>query len=165
MHALHLRAGVGFATPLDAAENALRRRLRRLAQWRGDRPPQRSLRLSFKAAYGDKKFDSAMFTGVPWGDDAGNREVDNIVLRAGNNHSFARSWNPPTSTCTEDEWYRATQIAMGRPGSPGRYVHLFINGIYWGMYNVVQRPDADFAASSLGGEKADWFSVNHGRRP
>ena len=123
---------------------------------------KRSLRLSFKAAYGDKKFDSSIFTGVPWGDDAGNREVDNIVLRAGNNHSFARSWNPTTSTCTEDEWYRATQIAMGRPGSPGRFVHLFINGIYWGMYNAVQRPDADFAAGSLGGEKADWFSVNHG---
>jgi hypothetical protein len=123
---------------------------------------KRSLRLSFKAAYGDKKFDSAMFTGVPWGGTAGNREVDNIVLRAGNNHSFARSWNPTTSSCTEDEWYRATQIAMGRPGSPGRFVHLFINGIYWGMYNAVQRPDADFAASSLGGEKADWFSVNHG---
>ncbi|MCW1925142.1 lamin tail domain-containing protein [Luteolibacter arcticus] len=123
---------------------------------------KRSLRLSFKAAYGDKKFDSAMFTGVPWGGASGNREVDNIVLRAGNNHSFARHWNPTTSTCTEDEWYRATQIAMGRPGSPGRYVHLFINGIYWGLYNAVQRPDADFAAGSLGGEKADWFSVNHG---
>ncbi|RYD67266.1 MAG: hypothetical protein EOP83_03170, partial [Verrucomicrobiaceae bacterium] len=123
---------------------------------------KRSLRLSFKAAYGDKKFDSAIFKGVPWAGTAGNREVDNIVLRAGNNHSFARSWNPTTSTCTEDEWYRSTQIAMGRPGSPGRFVHLFINGIYWGMYNAVQRPDADFAAGSLGGENADWFSVNHG---
>ncbi|MCW1886299.1 lamin tail domain-containing protein [Luteolibacter flavescens] len=123
---------------------------------------KRSLRLSFKAAYGDKKFDSAIFTGVPWGGEAGNREVDNIVLRAGNNHSFARSWNPTTSTCTEDEFYRATQIAMGRPGSPGRFVHLFINGVYWGLYNAVQRPDADFAASSLGGEKEEWFSVNHG---
>ncbi|MEK7949371.1 lamin tail domain-containing protein [Luteolibacter soli] len=123
---------------------------------------KRSLRLSFKAAYGDTKFDSAMFTGVPWGGDRGNRAVDNIVLRGGNNHSFARSWNPTTSTYGEDEWYRATQIAMGRPGTPGRFVHLFINGIYWGMYNAVQRPDADFAASEFGGDKAEWFSVNHG---
>jgi hypothetical protein len=123
---------------------------------------KRSLRLSFKSAFGEKKFDSALFTGVPWKGNSGHREVDNIILRAGNNHSFARSWNPTTSTYGEDEWYRATQIAMGRPGSPGRFVHLFINGLYWGLYNAVERPDAGFAANALGGAKEEWFSVNHG---
>ena len=119
---------------------------------------KRSLRLSFKAAYGESKFDSSIFTGSPWGGGMGNRQVDNIVLRAGNNHSFARVWNPTRTTYTEDEWYRATQIAMGGTGSPGRFVHLFINGIYWGLYNAVQRPDADFAAGAMGGSKEDWFS-------
>lgn len=122
---------------------------------------KRSLRLSFKSTFGESKLDSPIFTGVPWRGESGNREVDNVVLRAGNNHSFARSWNPTTSTYGEDEWYRATQIAMGQAGSPGRFVHLYINGLYWGLYNAVQRPDADFAAGELGGTKEDWFSVSH----
>ena len=123
---------------------------------------KRSLRLSFSSSYGESKFDSTIFTGAPVVGHAGNKQVDDIVLRAGNNHSFARSWNPTTSTYFEDEWYRDSLIDMGNAGSPGRFVHLYINGIYWGLYNAVQRPDADFAAGALGGNKDDWFSVSHG---
>ncbi|MCW1915799.1 lamin tail domain-containing protein [Luteolibacter sp. GHJ8] len=123
---------------------------------------KRSLRLSFSSAYGESKFDSKLFTTGPLFPGKGNESVDKIVLRAGNNHSFARSWNPTRSTYTEDEFYRTTRVAMGGPGAPGRFVHLFINGIYWGLYNPVERPDGAFAANVLGGEKEDWFSVNHG---
>ena len=41
------------------------------------------------------------------------------------------------------------------------FVHLYINGLYWGLYNVVERPDASFMSSYLGGEKEDWYVVNH----
>jgi hypothetical protein len=123
---------------------------------------KRSLRLSFSSAYGESKFESALFTGSPLFPGKGNASVDKIVLRAGNNHSFARSWNPTRSTSTEDEFYRSTRVAMGGPGAPGRFVHLFINGIYWGLYNPVERPDSAFAANVMGGGKEDWFSVNHG---
>lgn len=122
---------------------------------------KRSLRLSFSSSFGESKFDSTLFTETPLHPGSGNPRVDNIILRAGNNRSFARVWNPTTSTYTEDEWYRSTQIAMGGPGSPGRFVHLYINGLYWGLYNAVQRPDADFASDRLGGTKDDWHSVNH----
>ncbi len=122
---------------------------------------KRSLRLSFSSSFGESKFDSSLLTETPVNPGAGNQRVDNIILRAGNNRSFARVWNPTTSTYTEDEWYRSTQIAMGGPGSPGRFVHLYINGLYWGLYNAVQRPDADFASDKLGGTKGDWHSVNH----
>jgi hypothetical protein len=123
---------------------------------------KRSLRLSFSSAYGESKFESKLFTGSPLFPGKGNASVDKIVLRAGNNHSFARSWNPTRSTYTEDEFYRSTRVAMGGPGAPGRFVHLFINGLYWGLYNPVERPDGSFAANVMGGEKEEWFSVNHG---
>ncbi len=151
-------ASVEYIDPANPAEN---RQADCGVQGHSHDRMKRSLRLSFKSAYGESKFDSSIFTGVPWGGGKGNRQVDSIVLRAGNNHSFARVWNPTRTTYTEDEWYRATQIAMGRNGSPGRFVHLFINGIYWGLYNAVQRPDADFAAGVSGGSKEDWFSINH----
>ncbi len=123
---------------------------------------KRSLRLSFSAAYGETKFESKLFTNSPLFPGVGNKSVDKIILRAGNNHSYARTWNPTRSTYTEDEWYRSTREAMGGPATPGTFVHLFIDGIYWGLYNPVERPDASFSANEYGGEKEDYFSVNHG---
>jgi len=45
------------------------------------------------------------------------------------------------TTYTEDEYVRDTQIAMTGQGTHGTFVHLYINGIYWGLYNVAERPD------------------------
>jgi hypothetical protein len=41
-------------------------------------------------------------------------------------------------------------------------VGIIRNGVYWGVYNMVERPDNDFAASYFGGEKDNWFFTNHG---
>jgi hypothetical protein len=49
---------------------------------------------------------------------------------------------------------------MGSFSSHSRYVHLYINGLYWGVYNPCERPDASFAASYLGGNKADYDAIN-----
>ncbi len=44
-------------------------------------------------------------------------------------------------------------------------VHLYINGVYWGLYNPVERPDENFAASHFGGVKvraameAQWWDI------
>ena len=38
----------------------------------------------------------------------------------------------------------------------------FRNGVYWGVYNVVERPDQQFAAIYFGGDDDDWFYANHG---
>ena len=44
----------------------------------------------------------------------------------------------------------------------GRHVHVYINGFYWGMYNIVERPDDAFSSRYLGGEKEEWDSINSG---
>ena len=49
--------------------------------------------------------------------------------------------------------------AMGRAGIP--LVHLYLNGLYWGLYNAVERPDSWFTSGNLGGEREDWHAVNH----
>ncbi len=51
---------------------------------------------------------------------------------------------------------------MSGSGSHGAFAHLYINGLYWGLYNIIERPDASFAAAYFGGEKDNWFSANHG---
>ena len=86
------------------------------------------------------------------------------MLRAGNNRAWSRDWNPDKTTFTEDQWYRDTQIAMTGYGSHGTFVHLYINGVYWGLYNPSERPDEAFSSRYFAGTDDDWYSLNHGGR-
>jgi hypothetical protein len=123
---------------------------------------KRSLRLNFRASYGDAKLKSDIFRDAPLNGDTATDTINKIVLRGGNNRSWARIWNPERTAYTMDQWYRDTQNAMSSVGSRGTFVHLYINGLYWGLYNPVERPDASFAASYMGGQDEDWYSVSHG---
>ena len=119
-----------------------------------------SFRLYFRTEYGAGKLEYPLFP------NSSVTEFDTLVLRAGTDRSYAglpEGWQyNREATYTEDEWLRETQVAMSGIGSHGFFVHLFINGLYWGLYNVVERPDAAFAASYLGGTKDEWFAINDG---
>lgn len=123
---------------------------------------KRSLRLLFRSALGDAKLRADIFRGAPLNGEGAAAEFDRLVLRGGGNRNFINFWNPDDSTYTRDEWTRASQIAMSGTGSHGHFAHLYINGLYWGLYNFVERPDHFFAASYFGGEQDDYFAVNHG---
>ena len=45
---------------------------------------------------------------------------------------------------------------MGHLSGHGRYVHLYLNGLYWGIYNPTERIDREFGVSYLGGDDADY---------
>jgi len=123
---------------------------------------KRSFRLSFKAIYGAKDWDSDIFRNAAVGGATAENEFDRIVLRAGNNRAWSRNWNTDRTAFTRDEWFRQSQIAASEIGSHGTFVHLYINGLYWGLYNPVERPDEAFTSTYLGGTKLDWFAVSHG---
>ncbi len=116
--------------------------------------PKHSFRLFFKDQYGATKFNYPLFPDSPV------EEFDTLVLRGGVNGSFAAT-DQELATYTRDEWLRESQIEMSGVGSHGIFVHLYLNGLYWGLYNVVERPDASFAAAYYGGEKEEWHARNH----
>lgn len=114
-----------------------------------------SFRPLFKSDYGASKLDFPLFEGSPV------TEFDTFVLRAGMNNSYVLSTGEANrATFTEDEWMRQTQRAMGQVSGYGNFVHLYINGLYWGLYNATERPSAPFAAGHFGGEKEDWDALN-----
>jgi hypothetical protein len=114
-----------------------------------------SFRPLFKSDYGPSKLDFPLFDGSPV------TEFDTFVLRAGMNNSYVLGTGEASrATFTEDEWMRQTQRAMGQVSGYGNFVHLYINGLYWGLYNATERPSAPFAASHFGGEKEDWDALN-----
>ena len=51
---------------------------------------------------------------------------------------------------------------MGRLASHTTYVHLYLNGRYWGLYRPTERPSAPFLAAHLGGTKEDYDALNSG---
>jgi hypothetical protein len=125
---------------------------------------KRSLRLSFSATYGPTKLISPLLQTAPVGASTVATKFDTLVLRAGNNRSWARAWNPDATTYTEDEWFRQSQAAMNGVGAKGTFVHLYINGLYWGLYNICERPDESFASIYTGGKKSDHFSLKEDGR-
>lgn len=117
-----------------------------------EKNPKHAFRLHFKSEYGPKKLKYPVFG------DRGPKSFNALVLRT----FFGYSWQHWDNTqrnraqYTRDLWARATQRQMGDPVSTGQYVHLFINGIYWGMYNQCERVSDDFCARHFGGSEEEW---------
>jgi len=124
---------------------------------------KRSLRLNFRTEYGKREWvTSFLQDNAPLNGDSATDKHRTLILRAGNNRSWARSWNPDKTAYTIDELYRSSYVAMTGGGSRGTFVHLYLNGVYWGVYNLVERPDEQFASEYYGGDDDDWFFTNHG---
>ncbi len=123
---------------------------------------KRSMRLVIKAAYFPNSLQSKIFRNAPL-NGSNAPEVftrAKIVLRAGNNRSWARNWNPDRTCYTRDQWYRDALIDISGVGSHGTFMHLYINGIYWGLYNPAERLDAGFESQNMGGSYADWMAFS-----
>lgn len=118
-----------------------------------------SFRLVFKGDYGASKLRHRVFPDSPV------EEFDTLILRADFNNSWMH-WNGaqrPRGQRIRDAWMKDTQRAMGGWASHSRFFHLYVNGLYWGIYDATERPDAAFAASYLGGAKDDFDVMNEGQ--
>ncbi|MCC6435956.1 MAG: CotH kinase family protein [Acidimicrobiales bacterium] len=118
---------------------------------------KRSMRLKFRAQYGADSWTTALLQRDPVLGATATSSFDTLVLRAGNNRAWSRIWNPDATDFTLDQLVRGTQVAIEGYGSHGTFAHVYINGVYWGLYNPSERPDDEFAASYFGGAADDWF--------
>ncbi len=113
--------------------------------------PKKSFRLYFRSEYWLAKLD---FPIIP---SSAIERFDRLVLRAGFNDSWIHWLNleRELTTYVGDPLVRDVFIAVG-----GDFVHLFLNGAYWGLYNVSERYDDDFCDAYIGG--GDWDIVKPG---
>ncbi len=119
---------------------------------RPEKSPKHSFRLVFRSEYGPSRFNYPLF-----GNNA-DSSFNSIILRAGFGNTWIH-WKHSERSMAQylrDRWTKDTHQAMGHISSHGIYVHLYINGLYWGIYNPSERLDNDFAVSYLGGEKEDY---------
>jgi hypothetical protein len=128
--------------------------------------PKHGIGLVFKPPFGPPKLRYKFFP---------NSDVDAfdfLAFRPNFNMSWVRTDNSgPLNNANadgaerlhaiyvRDQFTKESQLAMGQPSAHERFVHLYINGVYWGLYNPSERTDASFAANYLGGEKEDYDAI------
>lgn len=119
---------------------------------------KQSFGIRFRREYGTGTLNYPVFESAPYHSDSEAGVYDKLVLRAGHNKSWGATWDNVHTVYTRDQFARDLQISMSEIGSRGTFVYLYLNGIYWGLYNPCERPDHAFSASYFGGSKEDYYS-------
>ena len=121
--------------------------------------PKNHFRLYFRSSYGDGDLDLDLFgsayTGLPPVD-----SFDKINLRSGGHDSVF--YLGSRGQYLRNRWMDESQLEMGHIAPHGRYVHLYLNTSYTGLYHVRERFDGDFLASYMGGDSDDYEIINGG---
>ena len=117
-----------------------------------EKNPKHSFRLTFKDEYGKKTLKYPVY---------GEENVarfNSLIVRTFYNYSWTHSDAAQRSRAQygRDLWARKMQKRMGYDTSDGLYVNVFINGLYWGLYNLSERIDDDYCKYHFGGLKSDY---------
>lgn len=124
--------------------------------------PKHSFRVTFnRTGGGPSKLTIPIF------ENSENDDINVVVLRgifteafaARNRNNITNRFNPLYSTYIRDTFLRDTQIETGNLSPASTYAHLYINGLYWGLYNPTERIDDKFLESNLGGNDEDYDIV------
>lgn len=121
----------------------------------------KSYKLSFR-------FQCATAVNYPvYGQDAFG-SFNNFVLDATMNNT----WMHPTdanqrarSAFVRDFVMADLQNRMGGHGFHSRPAHLYINGLYWGVYYLHEKPDHHFSSAYYGGDSDDYDVFKHSMHP
>ncbi len=112
-----------------------------------------SFRLYFRSEFGASKLKFPVFKGHEHGL-APVEEFDQLELRSGSHDMVQRGFY--MSNMFADD----TMLEMGQLNPHGRFVHLYLEGVYWGVYHLRERWSAGMHHRYLGGSSADYESIN-----
>lgn len=114
--------------------------------------PKHAFKIDFKSQYGPSRLNFPIFGPTE------ASSLNSFNLRGG----FGNTWVHQTSSgrtlavYARDEWAKVIHKRMGQLSPNLKYAHLFLNGMYWGLYNVAEKIDEDFCESYLGGDKSEY---------
>jgi hypothetical protein len=112
--------------------------------------PKHAFRLFFRSQYGDPKLNYPLFG------DEGTDQFDKIDLRTAQNYAWSNG--DSRNTMIREVFSRDLQRDMNRPYTRSRYYHLYLNGMYWGIYQSQERSEARYASDYFG-DNRDVYDV------
>ncbi|MGL1902769.1 MAG: CotH kinase family protein [Fibrobacterales bacterium] len=118
-----------------------------------------SFKLTFRKKTGYKKFKHQLF------DDTPIKKFNHIILDAAHNNTFFSVSEKQRSKASyaKDQFAADLHNAIGGYAPHGYYAHLYLNGLYWGLYYIHERPDHHFAQSYLGKKSKNYNVLKHKR--
>ena len=122
------------------------------------RPRFKTLTDDLKVTGGPPKLNFKLFADSPV-----NRH-NTFVLDGVLNHSWLHRDSAPqrdTALYVQDQYVADLHNAMGGYSPHGSYAHIYINGLYWGMYYTHERPDHAWAAEMFGGNEDEYDAIKH----
>jgi hypothetical protein len=129
-------------------------------RWNSDKM---SFQVKFKFPYGPTELNYPLFADALFGEGS-TSEFDTLVFDAMFNYAWHHQ-NPVQRDyarfVTDQVVSDLQNLASGAGAPHGKYVHLYLNGLYWGLYNVHERPDDSFAPEYYGGNKDDYDVIKH----
>ncbi|MBP7951181.1 MAG: chitobiase/beta-hexosaminidase C-terminal domain-containing protein, partial [Verrucomicrobiales bacterium] len=125
---------------------------------RNDYASKHSLRLFFSKQYGATKLRYPLYG------PNGASEFDKFDLRGSQNYSWSNSSGDPNETLCRDPFSRETLGALGQQHTRSRFAHVYLNGLYWGIFEIHERASNSYGESYLGGSKDDYDVVKCGNR-
>ena len=112
----------------------------------------------FREGYGYSRLDHPLFGSE------GAKSFKRIDFRceqnnAWQNATYREGHGAKSETMINEVFSRDCQRDMGQPYNRSRYYHLFINGVYWGVYQSEERVEQNYAADYMGGDKENYDVV------
>lgn len=119
--------------------------------------PKKSFRFYFRGDYGKGRLRFDLFGGTA------TAEFDKLLVRAGYNNTWvSRSEEQRVKMLyVRDAWTSEAQRAMGWQAPHLKPVHLFFNGIYWGIYQLQEQLENFHYSTYFGGGPSDWDVIKH----
>jgi len=124
--------------------------------------PKHSFRIAFRSEYGPGKLDFPLFP-----EPDSTEEFDTIVLRSHGNqawthHNGFRGNNRGRAQYVRDQFAKDLQGITGAPYVHNIYAFLYLDGVFWGLYNPTERATGGYGESYFGGDKDDYDALNSG---
>ena len=123
-------------------------RIHGLTSRRHDFTPKHSFRILFQRQFGPPKLRQRVFP------DSRIDRFDQLVLRGMSTDSWcvqdgwrlgqeapgSLRWYRRKAQYLREQWMKDSMGDMGQPTTHGRFVHVVLNGLYWGVYHLTERP-------------------------
>ena len=146
--------GLSAAGELDFSV-AVRLRIRSEAGW--PESGKQSFELYFRTEHGPRELAYPLFGLQP------GQTYDRLMLRAESQDSWQCGEGPQcvgNAVYVRDQLARDLHGAMGQVAARGRWVALYLNGAYWGVYHLTEHVDDTFLETHFG--TSEWYTHSAG---
>jgi len=128
---------------------------------------KRGFRVDFKEMYGPGKLEFPVFKNACDTTVKATKKFDSVIMRPGHMENYAGTgYNPFKNIYIRDPMIRDLQLNISGYGTHNLWVHMYFNGLYWGIFDLTEDVESDMLTEYFGGKEEDWLiakanSIDH----